>query len=329
MEFCKRCKINKIDLQLSKSGQKYCTLCDYYIQNIMKNEQNNNKPMKPKNNKVNYNNNLKKSNNSLKEITNKNSSDNKEIISNQNIQKEENIYNKDNEQENNFSMNNINYEYQNLYQRESKEFLNKINQLISPNKFSYNLDNIINSNQNLNLSNSYENKAPNISSNYNNIQNLQKIIEEQRQKINELKLAQNNLNSIIIQKDLLIKKLNNEKENIMKNCEEEISKLKNNEIHEDNIEKNEFENLKIIKEKLEYDIKFKDKEKLDLIKENQKYKNEIDNLKKENEKIKKELKINIDENEILKEIIGNNLKNNEIKKFNQKKDNAKIYKNKK
>lgn len=323
MELCKRCKINKIDLQLNKSGQKYCTLCDYYVQNIMNNETNNNNTMK--NNKVNKNNKSKLSKNNLKENINKNFLDNKEI---QNKQIEENIYNKNNEQENNFYMNNTNYEYQNLYQKESKEILNKINQLKSLDKFTFNLDDYNNINQNLYLSNSYEtnqNPLQNISTNYNDITNLQKIIEEQREKINELKLEQNNLKSIINQKDLLIKKLKNEKEEVIKNCEEEILKLKGN----DNIDKNDFDNLKIIKEKLENDIKTKDKEKSDLIQENQKYINDIEILKKENEKIKKELNININENEILKEIIGNNMKNNEAKKFNQIKDNKKITKNKK
>ena len=61
MELCKRCKINKIDCQLYKAGQKYCTLCDYYIQNIINNEYNNNNDnnIKKNSNKVNKNNNFK------------------------------------------------------------------------------------------------------------------------------------------------------------------------------------------------------------------------------------------------------------------------------
>lgn len=313
MELCKRCKINKIDLPL----QKYCIFCDYYIQNIMNNENIKNNNNAKKNSKINKNDELKVSKNNLKENLNKNSLDNKEIKS---LQIEENFYNKNKDQENNFYMNNTNFEYQNLYQKESKEFLNKINQLKSSNKFTYNLDDYNNINQNLYLSNTYEtnqNPLQNIPNNYNDISNLQKIIEEQREKINELKLEQNNLKSIITQKDLLIKKLNNEKE--------EILKSKSN----DNIDRTDYDNLKRIKEKLENDIKIKDKENIDLIAENKKYKNDLEILRKENEKIKKELNINIDENEILKEIIGNNMKNNEAKKFNQKKDNKKMTNNKK
>lgn len=165
-------------------------------------------------------------------------------------------------------------------------------------------------------------------------------------KIMILKLNQNNLKNILIKKDLLIKKLNNdideinnknlsieenfnkqksiikneyniEKEKIIKNYEEIISKLKIS--NNNSKDKNEFDNLKLIINKLEKEIKNINEEKMKIIQEKE-------NLKKDNDKIKNELKLNIDENEILKEIIGNNLKNKETTNMSKKKDLIKFNK---
>ena len=351
MELCKRCNINKVETKNSKVKQKYCALCDYYINNIMNNIGNNKKEKSKLKNK-------RKTNQNEKININLNFANNNEIKSNENIKIEENITNINNNPEYKISTNNTNFEYQNLYQKESQNFLNKINQLLTSNDFIDSSNDINNFDENL-----YLPKQDDINmivlnedndDNFNDFKNLQKIIEEQREKINELKLNQNNLKNIINKKDLLIEKLNKEKEsinektltvqkslqneseelknefkkekeNIIINYEEKISKMNKDYI----INKSEFDDLKKIVDKLENEIKTKEIEKLKLIEENQKYKSENEIFKKENEKLKKELKINIDENEILKEIIGNNAKNNDIRKSNDKKDIIKFKKNKK
>ena len=351
MELCKRCKINKVETKNSKVKQKYCTLCDYYINNIMNNIGNNKKEKSKLKNE-------RKTNQNEKININLNFVNNNEIKSNENIKIEENFTNINNNPEYKIAKNNTNFEYQNLYQKESQNFLNKINQLLTSNDFIDSSNDINNFDENL-----YLPKQDDINmivlnedndDNFNDFKNLQKIIEEQREKINELKLNQNNLKNIINKKDLLIEKLNKEKEsinektltvqkslqneseelknefkkekeNIIINYEEKISKMNKDYI----INKSEFDDLKKIVDKLENEIKTKEIEKLKLIEENQKYKSENEIFKKENEKLKKELKINIDENEILKEIIGNNAKNNDIRKSNDKKDIIKFKKNKK
>ena len=348
MELCKRCKINKVDIKYSKAREKYCKLCDYFVHNIMNN--NNNKA--DNNNNKNNNKILSQREKKEKYIKKKNQEDlmNKEGINNNN-ECEEELGGK----------NNYYFEYENLYQRESQNFLNKINQLvIGQNKYSDYLylntnikysENNLNKDKDLYLNNNFENlnsnliKGKNEESNTKNLQknndikSLQKIIEEQREKIIELKLNQNNLKNILIKKDLLIKKLNNdideinnknlsieenfnkqisiikneyniEKEKIIKNYEEIISKLKIS--NNNSKDKNEFDNLKLIINKLEKEIKNINEEKMKIIQEKE-------NLKKENDKIKNELKLNIDENEILKEIIGNNLKNKETTNMSKKK----------
>ena len=280
MELCKRCKINKVETKNSKVKQKYCTLCDYYINNIMNNIGNNKKEKSKLKNE-------RKTNQNEKININLNFANNNEIKSNENIKIEENFTNINNNPEYKIAKNNTNFEYQNLYQKESQNFLNKINQLLTSNDFIDSSNDINNFDENL-----YLPKQDNINmivlnedndDNFNDFKNLQKIIEEQREKINELKLNQNNLKNIINKKDLLIEKLNKEKEsinektltvqkslqneseelknefkkekeNIIKNYEEKISEMTKDYI----INKSEFDDLKKIVDKLENEIKTKE-----------------------------------------------------------------------
>ena len=111
-------------------------------------------------------------------------------------------------------------EYNNVYTKESNDFISKINQIINP---EYN--------QTQNQNYTFRNQAP---SENNNIKSLQGIIEAQRAEINRLKLEKNNLVCILDKKEILNKKLEgdinflNEKLSSIEECyKNEIEKLKN------------------------------------------------------------------------------------------------------
>jgi len=129
----------------------------------------------------------------------------------------------------------------------------------------------------------------------------------------------------------LIHKYETEKNEIINKHEEYISKLKNdynNKIEmlmheikekENNKNNNQIDEQNSIINKLKNDNNGKDKEKDELIKNNNMLKKDVEKLKEEINKMKKEIKINNDENEILKEIISKMTReNNEIKKANDK-----------
>ena len=139
-----------------------------------------------------------------------------------------------------------------------KEFnSNKINNNTTTKNYTYNKSKISNNKTNNNYTNNsninIDEKKLILNDDINNfntkdindIKKLQLIIEEQRKKINELKLEKNNLICILDKKDLLIKKLNNdidfinnkflstqesfklEKEQLNKKFELEKEKIKN------------------------------------------------------------------------------------------------------
>ena len=271
-----------------------------------------------------------------------------------------------------------NSEYNNIYEKESLDFLTKINQISQEINHKNHIKNKSTDFKNKSMLYEFKNKnriKENNSTNFvyenliknndksdlSDIRKLQMIIQDQRNTINELKLEQNNLKCILDKKDLLIQKLNSdielinnklisyqksynlnienlankykvEKNEVINKYEEFISKLKdeyNNKIQKfiDEIKEkennkninNEIDEKKSIINKLKNENNGKDKEKSELIKNNNMLKKEVEKLTEEINKMKKEIKINNDENEILKEIISKMTReNNEIKKTNDK-----------
>ena len=129
MELCRRCKINKIEKKNSKRGQNYCSLCNYYINKINDNTENNFEIKTKNKNKINYNLKGKSNNIDLNIVNNKHY----EIKQIEHFKNPDNYNNNDNYIEEYNKNYNNKYEYKNLYLIESQKFLNKINQLISPN----------------------------------------------------------------------------------------------------------------------------------------------------------------------------------------------------
>ena len=119
MEICRRCKINKIDIKYSKPGKKYCSLCDYYINNIKDDVENNiDKKAKTKN-KINCN--PKEKINNFNLNLEKNKID--EINQYENIKISDNNYYNNNNYLEEYNQNyNNNLEYKNLYLIERKNF---------------------------------------------------------------------------------------------------------------------------------------------------------------------------------------------------------------
>ena len=196
------------------------------------NKDNNKSDLNEKGNTINKIINIKDSSN----MNNKDNNDNikfnniRDAIENENKNKNKNKYVNQLDMEPKY-----NFEYHNRYAKASNDFLSKINELIDKDKKNE-TNNNNNTNFNLNRFNTLNNieeritnitsnnpiiQNPNLNSNNynytftttndnNDIYKLQKIIETQRTKINELKLELNNLKCIIDKKELLIKKLNSD-----------------------------------------------------------------------------------------------------------------------
>ena len=120
-----------------------------------------------------------------------------------------------------------NSEYNNIYEKESLDFLTKINQLSQEINHKNHINNKSTDFKNKSMLYEFKNKnrikdnnsknfvyenliKNNDKSDLSDIRKLQMIIQDQRNTINELKLEQNNLKCILDKKDLLIQKLNSD-----------------------------------------------------------------------------------------------------------------------
>ena len=164
MEYCNRCKINEAKINCNKCKINHCKICDYYLHIIMKEyiNNNNNKLQKIDNlsaleNEDNYGNKNKNNNNEKINKENKNNFNDKTRcgvnFENEGIK----TNNKDNEYldsktDKNKKIININdFEYNNLYNKESQDFLAKINDIIIKNSESENFTNFREINNNVDM----------------------------------------------------------------------------------------------------------------------------------------------------------------------------------
>ena len=216
-----------------------------------------------------------------------------------------------------------NSEYKNAYEKESQDFLTKINQLSKEinqikNKSSdfnnsiksYDFQNKIRIKENNSINFADKNFIKNNEKDFSDIRKLQMIIEDQRNTINELKLEQNNLKCILDKKDLLIQKLNTDVELIRNKF---ISYQKSYNLKIENLnDKYEIEKNEIINKYEEYLSKLKNEYSnriQKLIDENKEKENnkdankELDNQKSIINKIKNE---NNDEDQEKSNLIKNN-----------------------
>ena len=309
-------------------------------QSIFQSNVNNNSSFKNPiiNKEIKYNNDLKGNelNNQVKKAINLFFESKKANFENTKNDIERNTRNnlKDKTNENIHYMFTSNSPYKNIYEKESQDFLTKINQLSKEinhvkNKsfdFKNNMKSYEHRNKNRIKENSFTNFADktfikNNKKDLSDIRKLQMIIEDQRKTINELKLKQNNLQCILDKKDLLIQKLNTDIDlinNKFISYQKSYNLKLENLAHKYEVEKNEIINKyeeSISKLKNEYNNKTK--MLMDEIKEkeNNKNNNEMDEQKSIINKLKNEN--NGKDNEKNELIKSNNMLKKDVEKLKE------------